>query len=376
MRLTRFLIFLGLIVLASCKKDPLPHQQSGDPVFVSNFEFDGTNFELAAGVNGLVMQPSTTETDTSITFISELNSPDCVDCGPGLELTVHSPMGLDPSTVMDWLVEAESWTYDMYQDSGDTTFAMRLNVNPGNDFSTGNWFLNGSQLNFAPENDFEIDITDPGSYEINFEVDGPGCLEALPRTIFYDGINPPCYANVETTFFNPFLITATLGENFNPDSVLYTWTYDTVTVGPASDPELLINSSPAEPIDEVCLEVTDLSVNGCSDSFCFAFGGAIFDCAPVITIESTDFVPISVDPFTGALTELVYTDESGNQYSSDPEQDVNSSVQLVSIEQYSEPANPTSSFAKIVFEITTILFDESSQGFPFSGRVEVAWEVP
>jgi len=360
------------LVAVSCKKDSLPEATEGAVAFQSEFQFDGADYTLAAGVNGLVMQPTVLATDSTVTFTTVLAQPGCPDCGPALEWTIQSPPNLNPATVNNWIEELDSWDYLLLETTQPESTHLVVNLSPGNDFSTGTWFLNGEPLNQTPQNSIEVELESAGAYSFSFVPEDGSCTEGLERTLIFDGENIPCFANTESNPDFPWLVTATLGPGFDPDSTLYMWSYADIIQGPNSDPTVFIDSLIPLPL-EVCLEVSEST--GCSDNFCLVVTEPN-DCATNIAIQSAELITIPPVTFDGALVQVTFTDENGQPHTSEPSLLDQGTVQLLSIEPYEEPTQPGIPFARLTFQLTTTLYDPTAASREFSGLVEIACALP
>ncbi|HKL03058.1 MAG TPA: hypothetical protein VJ911_05260 [Cryomorphaceae bacterium] len=359
-----------VLIVAACEKEELPANQTGTPVFVSDVNFNGGDYTLSAGENGLVLNPTFTTTDTSIQFTSTLSNPACTNCGPALNLEINSPDSFVLENDTDWLTQLESWMYALEPQPGDSLHTLNLSIDNGNNISEGDWFVNGALVNAQPAGTIDLSIGEPGTYDINYQDNDSTCTTGTSLIIDYNGEDIPCYGNLYQSVVDSNTIIAEPGPAFDPDATAVVWIVNGETA-PAGDPLSIVVD--IDNVFEVCAVMIDAF--GCQDSVCFIPTNSATMCANNLRINSSEITSVDEAPNTEALVKIEFVDNNGVAYTSEGTQ-TNSNIQLVSIAPYTEPTRPGESFAKLGFEISCTLYNEGGQGFPFSGTINSAVALP
>lgn len=359
-----------VITIAACEKEELPADQVGTPAFVSDVNFNGMDYSLSAGENGLVLNPTFTTTDTSIQFRSTLSNPACADCGPALNIEINSPDTFVLENSVNWIAQLQSWMYVLEVEPGDSLNTLNLNLGNGNNASVGNWFLDGALVNTQPTANIDLSLEEPGSYEISYDDIDSICTTGTSLIIDYDGGNIPCYGNLSQSVVDPNTIIAEPGPAFDPAATAVVWIVDG-SILPGGDP-LSINVD-VENTSQVCALIVDAF--GCQDSVCFIPTNAATMCANNLRINSSEIIPNSGDLNPDALVKIEFVDTNGIAYTSAGDQ-TNSNIQLLSIDPYTEPTRPGESFVEIALDVSCTLYSADAQAFPFSGEIHMALALP
>lgn len=372
----RFIAFqlLVIVLLTSCKKDPLPESSVGEAAFVSMVNFNGEDYNITAGENGISLDPVLELYTDSVVFNSAFTNFSCPECGPQLRMIIHSPDSAVPSVVTNWISELDTWSYEM-EESGSEIMesTLGLTVSCGNNFSQGVWSLNGAVLNGgAASNTVSFEVEE-GSYSLVFDNDDVFCVDGGPRSINFDGESIPCYGSLSANENTLNMFTAAPGEGFNPATTTYTWFADTVEISTGQDPTLTAEFPPI--VDSLCVLIDDPF--GCSVTECIAIFPFGSDCLTNLAItESALSDTTIVNPSFGAFVEIQFRDPEGNLYTSNNTNQENSQIELLSIEAYTEPTFGTTPFADVTYQVACNLYDASGNAFPFSGMINTALALP
>lgn len=367
----QILVWLTIILAASsCKKDELPPDKVGNPVFQSDFSFDGNPYQLIAGVSGLSMEVNTYFSEDTIVFGSSLESQSCEACGPALFIELISPDLIPEWGNQDFQGKLQSWNYAFAQESeGDST----LTVLASSQNSSGIWFLDGIAQNTQPIDNFEFLVDNYGDHEIKLENVNPGCGIPAIQEFRFNGVIP-CYANVvqgSGANMNQFTVLPYGG--FSATNEIFMWTYgDTTAV--TTVPSFIAPN--LNGIAEMCVEISE--PGGCSQSVCINIAPTPITCVTNFTIDSM-MVNQGDAQLESALMQLTFIDDDNVEYSSSNQIDDQPSftnIQLLEASPYSEPTEPNRSFIKLRFEIQCLLYDELGNGRVFNGIVETAFEDP
>jgi len=366
----KFATVFIVLILAACNKDELPKSNIGTPSFISNVNLDGADYSLAAGENGLVLQTSVSTTDTNAVFVSDLSNSACTNCGPALKLTINSPETFLPAAETDWIAELNSWPLSLESESGESTTALAVSIDNGNEVSQGNWYLNGDQINTQPSSAIDLNLTEPGSYEVGFEDPENLCAEASSIAVDYNGTAIPCYGSIRQDEVAPNVFIAEAGPAFDIFSTTYTWFVDGDEVV-SSEFNVLIQD-PAG-ISEVCVLIADGM--GCSETACLIPLNDEVSCANNLKINSSEIIEVEPQPSNESLVKIEFTDDNGALYSSNGNQ-TNASILLVSVQPYEEPNRPEEIFAEIILEVSCNLYSADGQPFLFAGEINMALKLP
>ncbi|MFN2430807.1 MAG: hypothetical protein ABR574_12375 [Cryomorphaceae bacterium] len=362
------IVFL-LLICAACKKDELPESDVGTPAFISDVIFDGFDYNLTAGENGLVLSPTYSLTDTSIHFYSDLSNPSCSDCGPAINIEINSPESFLPNSSIDWIAELDTWDYSLESGPGESSNVLALSIDNGNDVSQGNWFLDGDQINSEPSGAIDLSLSEPGSYEVSYQGLVGDCAPGSSLIIDFDGSEIPCYGSISQSNTDPNLFIAQPGPAFNSAAVGFVWLVDgTILGGEDNNIEVEANT-----VSELCVTIADAM--GCKETVCYIPQNSEIMCANNLKINSSEIATVQPEPENESLVKIEFTDDEGVTYSSEGAQN-NSVIQLESINSYTEPTRPNESFAEIVFEVSCNLYSEDGQTVPFSGEINMALALP
>lgn len=359
-----------ILILAACKKDELPENNIGTPVFTSNVNFNGTDYSLIAGENGLVLNPSFSATDTSVEFVTELSNPSCPECGPALKMRIASPHSYNPNTTANWISDLGNWDYALETQTGDTTQILQLLASNGNNVSEGHWFLDGEQISSVESSFIEISLEDPGLYELNYSDQDSECVPGEPIRIDYNGESIPCYGSISQSAIDQDLFVASPGPTFDPANTAYVW-FINGTITATGDNSIIADANSISQVGVIMID----GFGGCIDTVNYIPQNNFISCANNLRIDSSEVITMVTEPLDLSLVTIEFTDPNGFVYSSAGGQE-NSTIQLVSIDRYEEPTRPGESFAKVVFEVSCNLYNEGGQAFPFSGTVNMALELP
>lgn len=373
--MNRFLAFpfILIVLLTSCKKDPLPESSEAEVTFVSTVSFAGEDFEFVAGKNEIALDPRLELFQDSIHFNSAYTNPSCPECGPELRMIIHSPDTVAPSFVTDWIAELGAWSYELHSGMEMTESLLGLIVSCGNNFSSGVWSLNGQILNGGvASNSISLEVPE-GDYVIDFTNEDPFCTSGGAIPVSFDGSNTPCYGAIDFDANMPFVYTAIPGAGFNPLSTNYTWFIDTVEVNTGADSTLVLTFLPD--IDSLCVLIDDPF--GCSVTECAILPQTGIDCVTNINIIESVLTDTTIsDPSIGAFVEIQFRDGEGNLYTSKNLGQESSQIDLLSIEPYVEPTFGATLFASAVYQVSCSVYDASGSAFPFSGTIHIALALP
>lgn len=365
-------LILFCLLVISCQKDELPEGTTDTPQFTSTFDFNGQAYQLSAGEMGLVQTSVSDTSGGGIVLTGRLTNTGCADCGPGFKLTVHSPQGYNYTSNPDLLSDLSEWDYALNPDQ-DSTYILDLFAASGNPLYKGDWYLDGEQLNASPVDSIHFQLDDPGNYSLLFHSNQDPCDLSVSRAIEFDGQTIPCYGNIYDTDTMGYYFEAIPGESFNPNTTTYTWLYADSSISTGSTNYLSLDNVTF--INQMCVEMTDSE--GCQTTVCtdFVNSPAVGMCKANILLGSP--VLIAIPPEDGsARTVLEITDNSGTAYSSENGSQSNSIVTLLSAENYTEPTMPDRHFLKVRYQIDCLLYDASENGYPFSGTIVTAFEIP
>lgn len=363
-----YFVFI-ILLLAACKKDELPENNIGTPVFISEVNFNGIDYSLTAGENGLVLNPSVSLTDTSVEFLSELSNPSCPECGPALKMSIASPPSFIPSAGTEWISELSNWNYSFNAETGDTTRILEILASNGNNVSDGNWFLNGEQINSFETSFVELEIQEQGSYELSYFDPDSACVQGTSLNFDYNGSDIPCYGSITQNTLDQNFFFAQPGPAFDPTNTSFLWIVNNLIFS-AEDDNITLD---ADTVNQISVEMMDGS--GCSYTANYLPQNSTTTCANNLKIDSTQVVTILPEPIDISLITIEFTDTDGAIYSSTGSQE-NASIELISIEPYQEPTRPGESFADVEFEVSCNLYNEEGQAFPFSGQINLAISLP
>ncbi len=366
-----FIIFFYALFATSCDKDELPESQLGNAEFVSQINFNGEQFELVAGENGLVQSSSYTISESTITLQGLIGNSDCSDCGPAYSLTVESPLDFEYTEGLNMVSALSSWEYSLNSDSLNYNLIMKAMM--FSSFQNGDWFLNGESV--QPTGDTLIlEITEPGNYILDYIVNDDPCTLSASRSFDFDGISSPCFGNIAQDFITPTTFYAYPSFPFIPEEMLYTWTYGDTTIATGNMDNF--NFPATALFEEICVEM--INGEGCSTSACYTpdtpDDGTML-CTAEVFLFGGDLVETVPESYPANLI-LEFTDSAGNMYSSSPGSQSSSTVSVISIDQYTEPTMPEKNFAKMEIEISCTLYDAGGIGYPFSGTLQTAFEFP
>ena len=362
------IVFL-ILVLAACKKDELPENSIGTPVFISEVNFNGNDYSLIAGENGLVLNPSVAVTDSSVEFVSDLSNPSCEECGPEIKLSIASPQTYDPNTAVNWIGDLENWNYALELEVADSSEVLQILASNGNNISDGHWFLDGEQISSVESSSIELTLEEQGSYELSYSDDDSDCVPGEPININYNGGEIPCYGSISQSVIDPDLFIAQPGPAYDPVNTAYIWFVDGSIIATGEN----TITADANTVSQV--SVIMLGGFGCMDTVNYIPQNNFIPCANNLRIDSSEFVTIVPEPSDVSFVTIEFTGSDGSEYSSTGGQE-NSTIQLISINPYEEPTRPGESFAEVTFEVSCNLYDEGGQAFPFSGQINMALKLP
>lgn len=364
------LLWLAIIFSAlSCKKDELPPDIIGNTSFESNFSFDGNPYQLIAGEDGLSMEVDTYFLVDTIVFESDLDTPECENCGPALYLQLKSPELVPEWGNDSFQSKLENWEYSFAPNQEtDTT----LTVSASSSGNEGLWYLNNEIQNAQPSGSIEFEIPNFGSQQIRLEQPNLACGNPAIQVFEFNG-TVPCYANISASPVNPNNFFVQTEGGFGNTGFIYTWTYGDSTIV-----SLLptLSLPPQSQIEELC--VTILESGACSQTVCINLPSTPIACVTNFTIDSMEINSTMIALET-ALISLTFIDENNVAYTSSTEtadQPSFTSIELLDASPYTEPNEPSRAFIKLSYEIHCMLYDAMGNGKEFNGIVETAFEDP
>lgn len=353
----------------SCKKDELPQSQIGKPEFVSQFNFNGEQYSMVIGENGLVQTSEFDTSETGIVLSGFTVAGDCNGCGPAFTVIIESPFDFVYTNGQNMVQELNNWDYALNVDSISYMLTMEGLLAGGNPF--GNWFLNGSPV--QPIGDtLQLEISEPGNYTVEYVVNEPSCQASTTRNFDFDGVTVPCYGDIIQSFNSPNTFNAYPAFPFIPEEMSYFWSYgDSVFFTGNIDSFIF---PPGALNSEVCVEM--INGQGCSTTACYsADTDASGLCSADIFLHSAQIVETIPTSFSANLI-LEFTDNAGVNYTSDGGNQDASIITIISIDSYVEPTMPDKNFAKMEVSISCTLYDNNGNGYPFSGILQTAFEFP
>ncbi len=368
------IVLFCLLFTLSCKKDELPESQIGKPEFSSQFSFSGDQYNLVTGENGLVQTSSYDTSGMAIVLNSYTGPANCNDCGPAYTLTIQSPSDFVYSDGMNMIAPLNNWDYALTVDSVASLLKMEGLLVGGN--TQGDWFLNGAPI--QPVGDtIKLEISEPGNYTLTYAVNEDSCAASTTRNFDFDGITAPCFGNIIQSFSSPSSPTtyyAYPGFPFVPEEMSYIWTYadTTIATGTVDSFDVPVQNSGGE----VCVEM--INAQGCSATACYATPETSSNgsqCSADLFMQSAQIVEVLPLDFAAYLI-LEFTDEGGITYKSDGGSQNSSTLSIISINAYTEPTMPEKRFAKMAISLSCTLYDETGNGYPFSGTLQTAFEYP
>ena len=366
-----FIILFCLLFATSCKKDELPDSQIGTAEFVSQINFNGEQYQLIAGENGLVQSSNYIISDTAITLEGMIKGADCNECGPAYSLTIQSPSDFQYIDGLDMVSALNTWNYSLSNNLIDYNLIIKGMV--FSTFQDGEWSLNGESV--QPIGDTLIlEITEPGSYLLDYVVDQDPCIVSTSRIFDFNGENLPCYGNMVQDVISPTTFYAYPAFPIIPEEMLYIWTYGDSTIATGSTDNYTFPSTAL--YGEICVEM--INGEGCSTTACYtpdiSDDGTML-CTAEVFLFGAELVETIPTNFPASLI-LEFTDNSGVTFSSSLGSQNSASVEVISVSSYVEPTMPEKKFAKMELEISCTLYDNTGIGYPFSGTLQTAFEYP
>ncbi len=361
---------LAIVLLGSgCKKDELPPSSTGTPAFATNISVDGTELNLIAGQDDLVLNPYLNISGDSLFFINELGPESCEGCGPGFNLQILSPISPDSLSLLDLEQELLSWDY-YFAPGGSFEYYTMISASATPDGVVGLWYLDGVLIEEFTSNSITFNKEGFGSYELDF-IPSQDCEN--PPTIEFetDQNEGQCYGHISNTAFNPFEFTAIASPSFDLANIQYEWFAEDTVFITSMDSIFSFNPLPGG-YEEICVTMSD---GNCSFTSCYALSQNPAGCQSNIQIDMmyTDST-FTMEP--NAIIELEVIGENGVQYVSQSQNQTDDEISLISLEPYQEPTVPGKSYFKAGFEINTNLIDPSGIARPLNGSFEIALEIP
>ena len=366
------IVVLSLLFMAGCKKDELPPAVNEEPVFGAEFNFNETAHILVAGDNGLVQSANYELNDSGLVLYSGLKNPECGTCGPALSLRLESPDGYVYSSASQFPVDLEGWDIRM-QDEAEEITMLQMKANTGNIFNTGLWTLNGNLLDSAITDSILFTLTEPGQYSLVFSYSEDTCSVTAEQNFFYDGNTIPCYGNVQRMIPASLeMYTVFPGPGFDLLTTTYIWNLANTVIFTGTSP--FLNTVPESNYTDICVEMNDPT--GCNAEVCMAALPNSAFCDATVHIVYTEIVTEVPEINDFAYLVLEYTDADGVLYTSGLENQTDATINLISLESYSEPTRPDEQFLKAVMAIDCLLYNADGVGYAFSGIVEMAFGYP
>lgn len=363
-----FIATIGLLVIG-CKKEKLESSESGTPQFVSTFTFNNQEIEMTAGENSLVLQTATKNQNDTIDLESNLSPNDCEDCGPSLSVNLSSQTLASEWVNTNLKDQLENWNI-AFEPASSTTSTVDVLVSSSGNAGPGFWSVDNVAMNTQPISQILLNLENEGTYDISFQSASGACGQEAVQSFTFDGESIPCTASLIPSGPGQQMYFAILSEGFTPNSTIYQWTYGDTTITNEIS-EFNIGFFPFAP--QLCLEAVDIT--GCSNTVCANIAQTPIDCVTNFSIDS-----IAVESETivelASLMSIHFRDASNNIFSSDLGSQSNSTVNLVAVDEYTEPESPERDLVKASFEIDCLLYDGSGSPFPFTGIIETSFEEP
>jgi hypothetical protein len=315
-------IFLAVAMVGvlSCKKIELPDEQiDDDPIFFLNAEgANGNPFQLAAGEDDYYMSTAFERGDFDVwIFSGKLEELDCEDpfCGPSFELRIRDrEVNLGNQVLIEQSLASDlNYGYVGTENTTilfDTTYSYFINFTSsvGGQPQSFLWFEEDT-IQFSNLENPVLQRFDDDPFEVSLEVSGqqPDCSGSIKRFVDFSG-QPTCNLSIERDS-SKLTVTAFSGQ----PPYAYAW-----STGETS-PLIQVNTP-----GNYCVTVTDAA--NCVVSGCVEVNQNISQdpCSAGFTYQSfideeVEEIPI-VDSLELSDVILIYTDEGGQVYRSDLEE--------------------------------------------------------